>query len=326
MDLKYKLTLLSCFLLMGSSLFAGDREEKIEKEFNLGKKGTITIDANDGVINISTWNKNIVRVKVVKKVYGYSSDRVERALDDVHIRMDLRGNTLSIRVLERNHNRFRYFNSRRERVRVYFDITAPKEVSLEIVVDESDVSVNGTKGDLEISTDEGDIDLRSIEANRILLEADEGRIFLENVKINDDGDELIAKIEVDEGSIKISDAEFSSLDLRADEGEIKIKNTKVKDLVARVDEGSISIELDPSKDSEIRVESDEGNVELRFPKDYSVEYDLYASDGSIRSDFDIDFYDSDYRNDYARARGTLRNGDNKLRVKTDEGNIRFMRK
>ena len=64
---------------------------------------------------------------------------------------------------------------------------------------------------------------------------------------------------------------------------------------------------------------------MRFPKDYSVKYNLYSGDGSIKNDFDIDFSDSDYRNDHVRARGTLRDGDNKLRVKTDEGNIRFMR-
>jgi len=85
MYVKYKLALLSCFLLMGSSLFAGDREEKIEKEFDLGKKGTISIDANYGSINISTWNKDIVRVKAVKKVYGYSGDWAEHALEDVRI-------------------------------------------------------------------------------------------------------------------------------------------------------------------------------------------------------------------------------------------------
>lgn len=330
--LKLALALAVVLALIGTAV-AGTLEEKIEKEFDLGDGGTVRLRTNDGKVTITAWNKDKVQVKALKKVYASDRDLAKDLLEEIEIRMDMRGKVLTIRVIEpQRRTRSGIFNQRdRWESSVIFDIKVPKEVSLEIEADGSDVSISGTEGKIVIATDEGGHDIESVKSDEMRLSTDEGDIRLTDISILEKNGDLDVSITVDEGRVYVSDAIVTTLDIQTDEGDVKLEDVRLKELYIELDEGDVTANIVPAKDCRIRIETDEGDIRLRIPEDSSVSFDLFSDDGRIRTDFEHERRDRDsdrdrrYRDRHedstSRIRGKVGDGDGVIRIYTDEGSI-----
>jgi len=113
-----------------------------------------------------------------------------------------------------------------------------------------------------------------------------------------------------------------SVDLETSYGKIKCRNITSTDINARSSFGNINIACSPETSPEIDADiaTSYGNIEFATPPGFSGRVDLETSFGSIRTDLPITVKG---RISKDRIKGSVGQGNGKLRLKTSFGSIRI---
>lgn len=147
------ITLLILGFLFCNSTYAKDLRKLHEKSFSVKKGEKLKIDASIADLNIRTWDKDEIEIKV----YGNSKaeDKLKFSFDKtgygVYVKAEKSGNFLS-----------NLFGSN---IQAKIDITAPKEFELELSTSGGDITVGNLMGKQYLSTSGGDIELSNTEGN-----------------------------------------------------------------------------------------------------------------------------------------------------------------
>jgi hypothetical protein len=325
-----------CALIIGGLLigcitlnsYSEEIKKVEEKTFKMTPGGRISIEGDEGFIKINSWDKPEVNLIMTKRAWGRSQEDAEKNLKKIEVRINEYDDRLDIKLVkERERKNYSFWDlfdpdtwgEHGRSPTVDFELMVPKEINLDLVNDEGDVTVKSIIGDVEIHVDEGDIELNDLEFNELSLSVDEGDIDGKDLN-NPDGR---LTIEVDEGDVLFEDVKVRRLKAECDEGDITIKNLSCNSCNMTADEGDIELDISLDKNDRYRIYADEGSVSFYLPDDPDVKLDLEAEDGAIKSDFNVSISKKD---DRRICRDTIGDGNALIEVYTDEGTIYIRRR
>jgi len=313
---------------------SADREVKeVEKKsFRLEPGGTVKIAADEGYVRLTTWERPEVSVTMTKYGRGRSKREAQRRLDEIDVRLEQRGNRLTIRERgpgDRSFSLFDLFDpdtwselSGRS-AWVDFDLSVPEETDCIIFTDEGDVSVSQIEGEMDVKTDEGEIELRRIRSERLSVTTDEGNILLEHIEPQEPFPSGRLVIDTDEGDVELFDVEVERVEIETDEGDVVADMLRCRRLDFYSDEGTIEADMDILSGGDYRCRTDEGEVILVLPRDASFAVTARSQEGEVRSDFPLEVREV---GDGHRVDETVGGGDADLYIYVDEGDIRLREK
>lgn len=154
--IKKSLYPLIMLAILGLTMPAYAKTEKIEKTFSVNKGGTLVIDCDLGAIYVGTWDGDEVFVSVKKRASK------QKQLKSFGVQIEQRGNDIYVKGKNGQHNR----------VGVVFTIDVPKEYNVDLRTGEGCISVADIKGNVGAYTSEGDIKVADVGGN---LKADAPR-------------------------------------------------------------------------------------------------------------------------------------------------------
>ncbi len=325
------LFLASLFLLMPAAVFSSDVKDikKVEeKTFKLKKGAAIVIEADNGYVKVEGWDGNEVYLKIIKRAWGNNRRRNEEYFEEIEVDIRKTDNKLIIRDMtnrEKNNHLFDLLNSDRWRRRtsVDFELKIPKDMVLEILCDEGDVTISDASCKMYIEVDEGDVELKNVYTQHLDVEVDEGDFICKG--LNKEGKTKDSRISVraDEGTVEFLNVTAEELEVQCDEGDIILENGSFTVVDIDTDEGDIEFECPIPESGDFRFYTDEGDIYIYVNRSPSVRIELTADDGKIDSDFDLDFDD---RDDGEKAYGKIESGSAKLYARTSEGKIVLQKK
>jgi DUF4097 and DUF4098 domain-containing protein YvlB len=134
------------FLLLASSAHA-QASRTVTRSFDLAPNGTVTLDSYKGRIDVQTWDRNQVRVKVL--IEG----KEQKDVDDTRIRFDADADRLEIETdyddLEDNQKLFGLFSlGSVDRPSTNYTLTVPRSASLTVDTYNATTTVAHLEGDL----------------------------------------------------------------------------------------------------------------------------------------------------------------------------------
>ncbi len=232
------------------TLVANGAEEVISKSYSVKSGGSLYIESDSGRIEIETWDKNIVDIKITKK------SRKERKLGEFNLDIEHSGSDVSIEGEGE-------WNSR---VSVTYYIRVPKEYDLDLKTGGGSISVNDISGQIKMKTSGGAIKIGNVAKGNVDVDTSGGSIKVGNVNGNLKADTSGGKIIV--GKIT------GKTDLDTSGGRIEVTHS-TGDLNAETSGGSITI---GTSDSNVNVNTSGGRIKIGMAQG---NVDANTSGGSI---------------------------------------------
>ncbi len=329
MKFKANFGLIMLLLIFSVNLYAYEITEKEERTFKFNSGGLLDLTGDDGMIKVTSWDKDEVWVKIVKRAQARSKKEAERLLEKIEVQIEHDNDRLVIRQLRMTDgNKFSLFDlfdpdlwtglGKRD-IRVDFELKVPPEIKLRIENDEGDINITNFSGDIDVILDEGDLSMDDCNLGMTNIDIDEGD--LKGFKLTSINDRV--SIYTDEGNIWMEECEFGNLRLDCDEGNIILKKVVSKSMELKTDEGDIEAEFEVSGNGRYRFYSDEGDIFIFIDKNADLKIKLDTEDGRIRTNFDLEISESA---NGERARGKIGRGLSLLEVYTDEGNVELTKR
>ena len=313
------------FNVLSSSASEVKRVES--KTFKMTPGGHIAVEGEEGFIKVNSWDKPEVNLVMTKRAWGRSEKDAENLLERIEVRISESENHLDIKLVKPRETQTVSFwdlfdpdtwGKYRHGISVDFEITVPKQINVNLINDEGDVTIQSIQGDVEIRVDEGDIELNDIDFEVMNLYANEGDI--DGARLNNPRGRIVVKL--DEGDVTFEEIESQRLSIQCDEGDVTIKKLTCLSCDISADEGDVVLAISPQEADRYRISADEGNIVFYLPQSPDVDLDLETRDGDIRSEFDVRIL---RRDDRQRCQDKIGEGKSYLEASADEGTI-FLRK
>lgn len=290
-------TLSFCLCLIPLFLMGETKSVQIEKSFTIDDSKPVFLEfkEGDGNIRFSSWDKNIVRIRVKKAAKERDEKRAAELLDSVKVIMNQEENSIDIEVVYPKMRVVVFGFRDHPRVEVSTEIMLPSSTNLTCSTDDGDIWGENIQGDAKLRTDDGDIHISGIHG-LVSAASEDGEITCTHI----DG-EIEARS--DDGDIRLS-GRLDWLDVRAEDGDVRI------DLLP----GSIM-----ARDWKIRTE--DGDVELFAPLDFAARIRIKTDDGNIESE--LPFTLSKISSDKDLS-GRLNQGDQTIIIETEDGDISLL--
>ncbi len=157
---------LSCLaaLALAVAVPASAQERTIDRTIDLAAGGRLSLDAERGSVQLTSWDQPTVRVHVrIEPPQGATADYARRSVDAVAIQVTGGGRAVRVRAdYSRVPWAFFFLRIERDLPRVHYEITAPRRVDLNLDIDRSDVSLEGFDGQLTLVLDRSRLDARDL--------------------------------------------------------------------------------------------------------------------------------------------------------------------
>ena len=318
-NLSIGLKVAAMSLLLGLSASAYAASDDIEREFEVGANGTLTLESDSGSINVRTWDENRVRV-LVSNPSGFEVEIDQRG-DDVVVVAD---SERSFFGLSRSGIGFTVdvptqynlqLNTGGGRITVD-DISGEVEADTsggnieigfvsggDVHVDTSggNIEVGGATGDVEADTSGGNITIGDVTGN-VVADTSGGRIRIGNVQGDIEADTSGGNIEIGEstgrvildtsgGSIRAAWA-MGAISADTSGGNIRLAGS---DTSVKADTSGGNIEIDASN-GPVEADTSGGNISVRnaigpVNADTSggrIEVVITTTSGRVGGDIDLD--------------------------------------
>ena len=266
-----RLTILIGFfsLLVSFNVFA--KTETIEKTFDVNSGGTLTLNSDQGSIDIIPWDKNKVEVEVRKKASS------QKKLDAFKITLDQDGNNVSVDG----------DGQRNSRVSVQYSIKVPAHYNLEVKTGGGSIEVGDLSGIINVHTSGGSIEIGDVAEGKVNADTSGG-----SIEVGDVNGSLI--VNTSGGSIRLGKITGTS-EIDTSGGSITLKSGGA-DVTAETSGGSIDIgpvtgnvDVDTSGgsidiamiDGNVKAETSGGSIDVAGS---TGKIDVDTSGGSIRID------------------------------------------
>lgn len=293
--------------------------DDIDREFEVGANGTLSIESDAGSIDVRTWEQNRVRLRVHNS--GGFEVEIDQSGNDVNVVADSRGSLFGLR-----------------RSNIGFTVDVPMEynvelntgggnitvedISGEVEADTSggnieigfvtggdvkadtsggNIEVRGATGDVEADTSGGNITIGDV-SGHVIADTSGGRIRIGNVQGDIEADTSGGNIEVGDGGGRVSlDTSGGSIRAGWARGPIDVNTSGGNIFLAgsatevKADTSGGNIEIDGS-DGPVEADSSGGNIVVRNAKsavkaDTSggrIEVEITSTSGSVDGSIDLD--------------------------------------
>jgi len=313
--------------LTAAAASAREVSKEYHESFEAVSGAVLHLEHGDGDVVVTPWSRDVIDVKVVyhvsyKKIGtgGEPALTVDFSRDGNEIRVAGREKVMSGVNIFFITNNYRY----------EYMVRAPAGVRLELVGDDGDVEIEGWRADIDCTLDDGDVVLQDIRADRVSVVMEDGDLRATDLQ----GD---LDIRAEDGELMLVDVAAPHCRLRSDDGEISVRKCRgnfeihledgyaellrvtAPTLLLRGGDGDVVLDLLPAADIDWDVEMEDGDVCLDLPSGLSAAVDLATDCG------DIDLSDLpdgvSFHKDDGTARGTLGDGEGRIRIRTDDGDI-----
>ena len=152
-----------------------EKSTTIEKEFKVNADALLKIKNKYGNVDIVSWNKNIIALKIVITVNGASEDAVERKLKDIYVEFSASSNEVSAKtIIERSSRNWSWWgrNNKRLNYKINYIVKMPITNNLDLTNDYGSISLDKLKGRAEINCDYGRFDIGELQSADNEINAD----------------------------------------------------------------------------------------------------------------------------------------------------------
>jgi DUF4097 and DUF4098 domain-containing protein YvlB len=227
--------------------------EEILKTLDVNEGGTLYVTTPAGPIEVESWSKSEVEVRVRKKYKGSSEERAMEAFDDIDVFITKKGKDVHVKVEAARRN----FG---KRMNLSFAVMVPETYNVDLETKGGSIDIDDLEGDVAAKTAGGSIGVGEVTNGDVDVETKGGSISIDGVM---NGNCLA---ETAGGSISVGDVS-GTLDVRTAGGSISLANIGGR-TVARTSGGSISVEgsggdlTAKTSGGSIRIGEVDGDVEV----------------------------------------------------------------
>jgi len=231
--------------------------QNADTTFAVDPNATLELTNHEGSIVIQTWDRDEVSVRTNRSFRGA-----------VEVRRD--GGTVRIGVSRR------YWDDDDDNVD--YRLTVPATMALDLRGSDTDVRVEGTRGELSIDVHDGDV-IVSGGSGRVSIRTDDGFI---------DAEDMQGRIRLSsmDGDITLYGAS-GDIDVEATDGEITLQEIDASTVAANTVDGDIWFDGVLSPRGSYRLTTHDGDITVRIPEDSEAQVRMARHDGEFISDFPI---------------------------------------
>ena len=272
-------------IVLASGLLLADTiEERFEKTVPLEFGGYFALSNKNGSIEISSWDREEVRIEALKKVKSSSRRHAREAMEELRIEIDTRGNDEVIVETDYPYDHGGeslggvlsaiFGGHKKPQISVSYKITVPERVDLEVGTTNGSVEVEDVEGEAQVSSTNGRIEMAYMKGF-LDVSTTNGRIEL---------------IDIDGG-----------LDAGTTNGGVEVRYSSRADIT-----------------DDISIRTTNGGIELRLPEDIDADVNARTTNGHIDTDFPITV-----RGRYGKKHlsGQINDGGPLIELKTTNGSI-----
>jgi DUF4097 and DUF4098 domain-containing protein YvlB len=264
-----------------------------EKTFQINQGKTLKVDASSGNIEISTWDKNEVYVKISGN--NRAKEKVEFTFQNDENRVD---------VTAKSKSSFFGFSSG---IRMRFEIKVPRNFNPETHTSGGNIKLDGLTGNPILKTSGGNIFVKNTTGN-IRTNTSGGEIRVENVS---------GSVNLSTSGGNITANNFNgNFDAHTSGGNIKLTGNDSK-IYAETSGGNIKLNY-TGENKGIELSTSGGDIEIYLPADFNASAKLSSSGGRISCDFRGN---NAVKISSSKFEADINKGGNPLYAKTSGGNI-----
>ena len=259
-------------LTCGPSLLFGD----IERSFNVGPGGQLTLESDIGSIEVRSHSRNTVDIDVVIESRRGGGRRVDDFMEEFDIDFRHDGNDVTV-IAEYQRDRWNFWDSIGKYIRVRFYVNVPKKYNVDLKTSGGGISVDDLEGKVYSKTSGGSLEFGRIKGP-VKGKTSGGSIRLTSC-------EGKADVNTSGGSITIGSV---SGDVYAHTSGGSIHVEEVMGMIdATTSGGSVTASITRQPDYDCRLTTSGGGITVHLAKDIKVNLNASTSGGRVRTDFPV---------------------------------------
>jgi DUF4097 and DUF4098 domain-containing protein YvlB len=255
--------------------------EEILKTLDVREGGTLYLSTPAGPIEVESWSRSEVKVRVLKKYKGSSEDKASKMFDDIEVYISKKGTDVHVDVETSRRN----FG---KKMSISFVVMVPNSYNLDLETKGGSIDISDLEGDVLAKTAGGSISVGDITNGDVDVETKGGSISIDGVSEGN----CLAKTAG--GSISVGDVS-GTLDVRTAGGSISLAAIG-SSTIAHTSGGSIAVEssggdlIAKTAGGSIRIGEVDGDVKVKTAGGSlsigpaSGDVDANTSGGSIKID------------------------------------------
>jgi DUF4097 and DUF4098 domain-containing protein YvlB len=157
-----QLAIASLFVVAASAASASTLQERFDKTYDVRPGSLFALGNTNGRINITSWDQPRVRIQAVREVSSRDNDAARAAMKELRIEVSAAGGGLRVAThYPKQHEGgvLEWIAGTNVNVNVTYDVTVPRQMSLEIENTNGALEIKNVQGALKLETTNGHIDL-----------------------------------------------------------------------------------------------------------------------------------------------------------------------
>jgi DUF4097 and DUF4098 domain-containing protein YvlB len=323
MNKKLQISAVALLLVVSSSAWAAV-EGSFDRTLNASGHVELDVQSGSGNITVHQGNSNSVvihgHIKASESWFGggglSADEKVKRIEQNPPIEQN--GNNIRVGHIEDE--------SLRNNVSISYDVSVPKDTSLQSHTGSGDERINDINGPVRANSGSGNINISTINgevranagSGDLTITNVQGRAYTETGSGNIRATGIAGGFDARAGSGDITFEQAASGSVRAETGS---GNIRLRNVAGGVEAGAGSgdVEVQGKIESDWRIHTGSGEVEVKLPSDARFNINARSSSGSVEVNHPVTMQGSLKRN---HIEGTVNGGGTLLDVSTGSGTIR----
>jgi len=260
------------FVLITAVISFGSVEDSINKSFNVGPGGTLTLDTARGSIEVRGNEGNRVDIEVVRNAKTSDKNRAKEIFGYLRLDFNQTSNDVIIKGVKTTDS-----NKKLNKLNVKFIIKVPLSYNVNLITSGGSISVDDLEGTVDIRTSGGSLGLDNIKGS-VTGKTSGGSISIGEVNGN-------VKVNTSGGSIKIGNA-YGTVHAHTSGGGITV-NEVMGTIQADTSGGSVKAYISQQPKGDCRLNTSGGSITVYLAENISLNVDAGTSGGSIHTDFPV---------------------------------------
>ncbi|MCK6619476.1 MAG: DUF4097 family beta strand repeat protein [Calditrichaceae bacterium] len=302
---------------------AQNADEVIEKSFQVGEGGLLSVASDMGSIEVQATGGDMVQVKVIREPETWSKKEAEEMLKNFQVDFSHQGKDVRVEARVKNRREDRHGGWR-----VQFIIKTPRKYNVNLNTAGGSITVGDLEGEVVAETAGGSLNFGNIKGPV------RGRTAGGSISL--DGCTGAADIKTSGGSINIGEVD-GDVNARTSGGSISIRQAKgsvlaetsggsidvdevMGNIEASTSGGSVEATISKQPKGDCRLETSAGSVTVYLAGEVAVDLDARSSWGKVECDFPVSERSG---SEESALMGKINGGGPKLALRTSSGKVRI---
>lgn len=302
--------------LLATSGFAQEREERINRSFDLGSSGELTLTNVSGDIRVEGTSGSEVVVEAVKRAHGRVRDGL---LDEVRVDFAHTGDRLRIETRYPDHDDDDDHGHRhRGGVSVDYRLQIPTGTEVELTSVSGRVTLTGVEGESQARSVSGDVEVRDC-VRLTQARSVSGNVVVRGVRSNDSLE--VASVS---GDVTMEDIQAEELDVKSVSGDVHLREVRSEEGEFDSVSGDLTYSGEIVAGGNYEFKSHSGDVVLEIGPEIGFELESKTFSGDIESDFEMRIVERGRRG--RKLSAVIGDGSAVVEATTFSGDIRLRRR